>query len=226
MTRKQNSDIVIMEDQAPFAKLYCYASGDGSLSFNWAETRHPMPSINKEVTRAQVEKYLSKKENAHLKDSHVISERWGQINLIPLVQPAGAGKLKYKGEIYDVVPVYYTDSEGRKRLSRHETKITFTYPADHPLGAETFEVKNISIRAALCYYLENRRWRYRDLEFKPKSRGANYIRLLFNLNTQKTNGELGPIDMVEFERLVEEGYQLMKLMYYIDYKKKFKEFRD
>lgn len=170
MKTLSESDIIIKgKKQEPYAKLYCYASGDGSLSFNWAEVKHPMPSINKEVTREQVEKYLS--ENAHLKKTHFISERWNQIHLIPRVYRVGKGKLKYKGDVYEVSPAYYTDSEGRQRLSRSETKITFTYPENHPLGAEPFEVKNISIRAALFYYLENRRWRYRHLEFTPKRRG-------------------------------------------------------
>jgi hypothetical protein len=170
MRHKKNSEVVIMEGAREYAKLYSYASGDGSLSFNWAETAHPMKSINKSVTRDQVERYVKQKENAHLLNGHTIFEAYGQIHLIPIARRVSLEQIDLRGEVYDVRAAWYADSEGKKRLNRSGTEIKFTYPESHPLGAETFEVKNVSIRAAICYFLEHEKI-YSKLNFKHRTRG-------------------------------------------------------
>lgn len=208
-TRKQKFETVVSSAPVVVEKLHCYASGDGSLSFNWASGVHPYPSINRPVLRGEVEQYV--KEHPHLLENFSVSDQYGHFHLIPNVTRRDKNHLQYKGEVYEVRAQWFRGSDNRRRLSRHDTKILFTYE-----WGETVQVKNLSIRAGICYFLEHEK----ELYYTHKHRGEKTIRKLFAqsciANSKSENFEA-------FKQKVEEGYQLMKILYRLDFGVKYKE---
>ncbi len=136
-------------------RLNCYASGDGSLSFVWASTKHPCPCTGREVTRQDVEDYLNSEEGAHYKrDGWRIWQRgpWPNgtgpdFSLIAPVKRIDDNTLEYKGNRYTVAV-----SERHENGEVGDYAMTVTTVVE---GIGTIDVKNWSTRAALRHFLSN-----------------------------------------------------------------------
>ena len=140
--------------------LHCYASGDGALHFTWSGMEHPYPATGRPVKRWHVLRYLRSKEGRRLAGQgwkpYFINGFW---QLVRTVVRKNKNTLCVGGEVREC----YTYTVSPPSPSRRNGEIwscdfkvwAKSYKELRPIYGPKFEVKNLSIRAVLLYFLNH-----------------------------------------------------------------------
>jgi len=145
-------------------ELHCYYSGDGCLSLSWVIRKgDQMFSAGRKVTKADCQRYLRRKDNRRMVDRNwlpVLIE--GQWKLARYIKRTGPNRLNINGHVF-----YYNDVKMRDgRIFDCDLEVTFKMRVGGKLV--THEMKNISIRGEIRFFLENEKvLKPQFKDFKP-----------------------------------------------------------
>jgi hypothetical protein len=133
-------------------KLFTYSSGSGCLSLTWRFTDKNGTSANRKVTLADARRYLASKDGEHLVNwvPCYIENRW---QLVHYVKRTGPNRLRIDGESYE----YAHNIQPAMPLPGYigEGNLTTTFKMRVKGKLQTFDMKNLSLRMAICFFLNN-----------------------------------------------------------------------
>ena len=137
-------------------KIQCYASGSGCLSFTRVK---PNGLCGMPVTMGDARRWLNTLEGKRLTGKNwELKDDSGHPILVKKVERVADDQLKVDGQLftYSIDPFHDVPLMGTDNwLADAALCITFQYPEDHILGGEEYELKNISTRAAIRYFLKH-----------------------------------------------------------------------
>lgn len=132
--------------------IWCYSSGDGSLSLSWNERINgEMVSAGRKVTRADAVRYLNSKDGEHLKAKGWIpfwyNKHW---HLVKPVKRVGPNKLRIDTDTYS----YTWDKAKCDDCVCFNSTFTFKTRIKGNKW-DTFELKNQSTLMVLRFFLNH-----------------------------------------------------------------------
>ncbi len=132
-------------------QLFHYASGDGALHFTWAGMEYPYPATGRTVKRWHVLRFLRSKDGQRLaKDGwkpYFINGFWVLVRTVVRKNKntlaIGERRFTYK-------------APKRKEVRDYHFKVWAKSDKElRPVYGPKYEVKNLSIRAVLLYFLNH-----------------------------------------------------------------------
>lgn len=132
-------------------RLWCYSSGDGALHFSWVEDIGGGMSANRQVTKADIQRFLKTKEGKQL-----VAMQWlpfftsGHWVMAKVVKRVGKCKVEVDHEVY----TYKIDKENIF-FKRDGEVVDCALEATFRHKNKLYVLKNGSIRMVIRYFLNH-----------------------------------------------------------------------